>query len=43
LDLSRLIDYNGWQLAYASTVVWGVLFVLYTQFSLWKKKRSRSS
>ena len=43
LDLSRLLDYNGWQLAYASIVVWGVLFVLYTQFSLWKKKRSCSS
>ena len=39
LDISRYFGYGGWAAAYASIVVWGLMFIFYTQFSLWKNKR----
>jgi MFS family permease len=39
LDISRAMGYDGWMAGYASIVVWGLLFVFYTQFSLWKVQR----
>jgi MFS family permease len=39
LDISRHFGYNGWAAAYASIAVWGLLFIFYTQFSLWKNNR----
>ena len=41
LDISRYLGGDGWVAAYASIVVWGLLFIFYTQFSLWKTKRAR--
>lgn len=43
LDISRAYGYIGWQGAYASIVIWGVIFVLYTQFSFWKMNRGNRS
>jgi hypothetical protein len=40
LDISRYFGHDGWTAAYASIVVWGLLFIFYTQFSLWKNKRA---
>jgi hypothetical protein len=39
LDISRYFAYGGWAAAYASIAIWGLLFIFYTQFSLWKSKR----
>lgn len=38
LDLSRAFNHDGWMAAYASIVIWGLVFVFYTQFYLWKIK-----
>ena len=43
LDISRAWGHAGWLPAYASIVVWGLLFVFYTQFSFWKSKRKNLS
>jgi MFS family permease len=43
LDISRAWGHAGWLPAYASIVVWGLLFVFYTQFSLWKSQRKHLS
>jgi hypothetical protein len=43
LDISRYLGYSGWTAAYASIVVWGLLFIFYTQFPLWKNKRVAQS
>jgi nitrate/nitrite transporter NarK len=39
LDISKAMGHAGWTAAYASIVVWGLVFVFYTQFSLWKDQR----
>ena len=39
LDISKAMGHAGWTAAYASIVVWGLIFVFYTQFSLWKVQR----
>jgi hypothetical protein len=43
LDISRHFGYGGWAAAYASITVWGLLFIFYTQFSVWKNKRVAQS
>jgi MFS family permease len=43
LDISRAYGYLGWQSAYASIVIWGVFFVLYTQLSFWKMNRKNKT
>jgi len=43
LDLSRAFHHDGWTAAYASIVIWGLLFVFYTQFYFWKTKRKPNS
>jgi MFS family permease len=43
LDISRHFGYGGWTAAYASITVWGLLFIFYTQFSVWKNKRVAQS
>ena len=42
LDIARHWGQDGWVMAYASIVIWGLLFIFYTQFSLWKTKRAAS-
>jgi MFS family permease len=42
LDIARHWGQDGWVMAYASIVIWGLLFIFYTQFSLWKTKRATS-
>jgi len=39
LDFCRTLGNDGWMAAYASIVVWGLIFVFYTQYSLWKDQR----
>jgi MFS-type transporter involved in bile tolerance (Atg22 family) len=39
LDISHSFGYGGWTAAYASISVWGLLFIFYTQFSVWKNNR----
>jgi len=43
LDISRYFGYGGWTAAYASITVWGLLFIFYTQFSVWKNKQVAQS
>ncbi|TXI11861.1 MAG: MFS transporter [Polynucleobacter sp.] len=43
LDITRLLHSDSWIPAYASIVVWGLLFIFYTQFSVWKTRRSHQS
>ena len=38
LDLSRAFNNDGWMAAYASIVIWGLVFVFYTQFYSWQIK-----
>ena len=43
LDITRLFNSDSWIPAYASIVVWGLLFIFYTQFSVWKTNRKHHS
>ena len=40
---SRYFGYGGWTAAYASISIWGLLFIFYTQFSVWKNKQVAQS
>jgi MFS family permease len=42
LDITRLFNSHSWIPAYASIVVWGLIFIFYTQFSVWKTRRNYS-